>query len=321
MELYLKKYFWAVNALVIVICATLAAKGFNHLVEAKYLLGSATPAAPRQARTPKRPAEKPRATASKDATTVATRNIFCSTCVADGSSPALASTLEPSDPSRPPATSLPLALLATSVARGGRFAAATVANTSSSRSGSYWLNETIPDAGQIVRIEPRFVDFFNLSANRVERLDLLGAAAPVATAAAAPPSGATPARSGTGGETELTAAIDQGVKKIDDTHWEVERGLVDRLLTDPNIISRSARVVPSIQNNKANGFKLYAIRPNTIYAKIGLQNGDTIHSINGFEMSSADKALEVYTKVKLATSLSVQVTRRGKPLTLEYSIK
>jgi len=38
-------------------------------------------------------------------------------------------------------------------------------------------------------------------------------------------------------------------------------------------------------------------------------------------VASADKALEVYTKLREATSLEVNVTRRGKPVTLKYSIR
>ena len=79
--------------------------------------------------------------------------------------------------------------------------------------------------------------------------------------------------------------------------------------------------MPSIKDGKANGFKLYAIRPNSLFAKIGLQNGDTIQSINGFDMSSPDKALEVYTKVRSSSALSVSVLRRGLPTNLDYSIK
>jgi general secretion pathway protein C len=58
-----------------------------------------------------------------------------------------------------------------------------------------------------------------------------------------------------------------------------------------------------------------------VYSKLGLSNGDTIHTINGFDLTSMDKALEVYTKVKEANNLTVSVTRRGKPTTLNYSIR
>ncbi len=69
-------------------------------------------------------------------------------------------------------------------------------------------------------------------------------------------------------------------------------------------VAKGARVVPAVKNGKPDGFKLYAIRPSSVYAKLGLQNGDTLQSINGFDLTSADKALEVYTKLREATSLA-----------------
>jgi general secretion pathway protein C len=86
-------------------------------------------------------------------------------------------------------------------------------------------------------------------------------------------------------------------------------------------IVKGARVVPAMKNGKPEGFKMYAIRPTSAFAKLGLSNGDTLTSINGFELNSADRALEVYTKLREATSLELEVTRRGKPVTLKYNIR
>jgi general secretion pathway protein C len=120
---------------------------------------------------------------------------------------------------------------------------------------------------------------------------------------------------------DLQAAIDSGIKKIDDSNYEIDRALVDKVLANPMAIAKGARVVPAVKNGKADGFRLYAIRPSSVYSKLGFSNGDTLHSINGFELTSADKALEVYTKLKEANSLQIEVTRRGKPVTINYSIK
>ena len=69
------------------------------------------------------------------------------------------------------------------------------------------------------------------------------------------------------------------------------------------------------------GFKLYAIRPTSLYAKLGLQNGDTLERVNGFDLATPEKALDVYTKVRDATKLVLDITRRGKPVTLTITIK
>lgn len=316
MQHLLKKNFWVVHVLVLAACALFAAKGTNHVIEAKYLLGDAKKKAAR-AKAPRAGGDtKPKA--EKDDAVVISRNMFCSVCEPPKPlDPVATSPTDPSDPNNPPITSLPLTLLETSVSSDDVFSSATVSNSTTFRAGSYWLHEEIPDAGEIVYISPRYVDFHNKSANRIERLDLLGVAAK-----AAPPAEVKPAAPATGdAEAMLLAEVDKGVKKVDDTHYEIDRSLVDKILNDPNVIARSARIVPSIKDGKANGFKMYAIRPNSVYAKIGMQNGDTIHAINGYEITSPDKALEVYQKVKSASSLSVEVTRRGQPLNLSYSIK
>ena len=126
---------------------------------------------------------------------------------------------------------------------------------------------------------------------------------------------------GTTSSDELQKLIDRGVKVIDPTHYEVMRALLDAVLADPTTITKSVRVVPSMTNGKATGFKLYAIRPSSLFAKLGFTNGDTLEKINGLSLDSADKALEVYTKVRDAAKLEVEIVRRGKPVTLTFAIE
>jgi S1-C subfamily serine protease len=110
------------------------------------------------------------------------------------------------------------------------------------------------------------------------------------------------------------------IEKVDDTHYKVPTKLVDALLANPMAMAKGARVVPAMKNGHPDGFKLYAIRPSSAYAKLGFNNGDTIHAINGFELTSADKALEVYTQLRDAKSLTFDISRRGQPLELNIEI-
>jgi type II secretory pathway component PulC len=115
-------------------------------------------------------------------------------------------------------------------------------------------------------------------------------------------------------------AVLDAIEKIDETHYKISNTIVDALLANPMGFSRGVRVVPSIRNGQPDGFKLYAIRPSSLFAKIGFMNGDTIHSINGFDLATPDKALEAYTKLKDASSVQFDITRRGKPVTIDIQI-
>lgn len=314
MQDLIKKYFWLVGIIVVMGSAGFAAKGVSHILEGALLTDSAEvpevePVAPQR-----RPARESR---SKSGAALAARNMFCSDCVP--AAPADQSET-PVDPNAVPITSLPLELLATNVSREQKQSFATIRNTSTASQGAYWAEQEIPGAGKVERIAGGYVDFRNTSTNRLERISLLNVGQP-----SAPPPPVDTAVAVAGRPTEpageLESMIDQGIKKVSEDSYEVQRGLVNSLLANPMAMARGARVVPSVKDGAPNGFKLYAIRPSSVYGKIGLRNGDTVTAVNGFDLSSPDKALEVYTKVREASNLTVSVLRRGKPMTLNYTIR
>ena len=112
-----------------------------------------------------------------------------------------------------------------------------------------------------------------------------------------------------------------GIRKLNEKAYEIPKAEIDGVLSNLSKIARQARIVPSFQNGKSNGFKLFSIRPNSLYSKIGIKNGDIVQKINGFEMTSPDKALEIYQKLKDANSITVDLLRRGKPQTMSYTIR
>jgi general secretion pathway protein C len=315
MQDLVKRYFWVVSVIAVIACAYFAASATGSVVEAK-LLGDPAEA-PKIPPPPVAEVAKPTTPVrSKAGAPVADRNMFCSDC-----KPPEVAAVSPTTPVAPGTvvpTALHLVLIATSVGTDPRYSFATILNTDTDKQGGYFVADVIPDAGPIKEIHFKYVDFQNTALNRTERVGLFGETPPpppppVAVAVADKPPGDP--------DDEMAAAVAAGIKKIDESNYEIDRNLVDKVLANPMAVAKGARVVPSVKDGKANGFKLYAIRPSSVYAQIGLANGDTIHAINGFDLTSPDKALEVYTKVKEATALQVQVTRRGKEMTINYAIK
>jgi general secretion pathway protein C len=317
MDVYIKKYFWLIVPLTIIICAALGATAVGHVVEAVALTDSDKPAKHVVVRPPPpvvTGTDKPDDAAKTRP--LAMRNMFCSECPTE--EPVAATDGPVTDDGSPPITQLPLHLVATSVSTVESSSFATVLNTATNVEGAYWVGHEIPGAGPVVRVYGKFADFENKSAKRVERMSLLAGEVP--RPAAEPVAVAPPVDDGAPKD-DLLAAVDAGVKKVDETNFEISRALVDKVLANPTAVMKGARVVPSVKNGQPNGFKLYAIRPSSVYAKIGLMNGDTLHAVNGLEITSLEKGLEVFTKVRESSSLSVSITRRGKPVNLGYTIK
>ncbi|HEY2743824.1 MAG TPA: type II secretion system protein GspC [Polyangia bacterium] len=117
------------------------------------------------------------------------------------------------------------------------------------------------------------------------------------------------------------AELDRGIVCKTPGHCVIDRKLFDRVLGDTTMLATSARIVPSMRDGKADGFRLFALRSGSFWTRLGFENGDTIETINGMDMTSPEKALELYSKLRTATELAVRIVRRGQPLTLTYEIR
>lgn len=99
------------------------------------------------------------------------------------------------------------------------------------------------------------------------------------------------------------------------------RGLVDGFDDYVDHARPPCRIVPAFEGGKTIGFKLFSIAPGSLYARMGLQNGDIVTRINGHELTSPEKGLEIYAKLKDAKRVTVELKRRGAPATLTYSLE
>ena len=143
----------------------------------------------------------------------------------------------------------------------------------------------------------------------------LGAAPPKPPARTAP---AAPAKRRRGG---LPPDIASRIRKVSNNAYEVDRSAVDKILEDQAVLMRSSRIVPEKRGNEVVGVRLRKVAAGSLLAVLGLENGDTIRSINGFELSSPEKALELYARLRTTDHLAVALERGGKPTTIDIAIR
>lgn len=115
--------------------------------------------------------------------------------------------------------------------------------------------------------------------------------------------------------------LNQGITQLSDTQYAVTRSLLDKVLGDQAELMRAARVIPYEENGRVIGVKVYGIRRSSMLGRLGIQNGDVLRTINGFDLSSPDSALQAYTKLREMDQFSIAMIRRGSPRTMEYSVK
>jgi hypothetical protein len=315
----LQRYYSIIPLLTVGVCAGLAGRATSHLVE-RALLSETVRPPPRAAATPPPPAKPPH---GKDPAAILARNLFCSTCppmVGKDGRPGV-----DDDAGKEIKSSLPYRLVATvtSGAPAANFAfVRTTAGleTHNARGQTrrvFPLSMVVP--GQPFADERALVD--HIDARRVylkmddhlEYLEIPGMSK--RERGREPPAGADRSR----GPNDLRRAV----RRISDTRFEIDRSVFDSPLADATAVARAARVVPSRapRDGRPNGLKLYAVRPDGLYAAVGLQNGDTLAAVNGQPLDDPAQAAALGTRLRSVTSLQLSVIRRGQQLTIDYSIR
>ncbi|MFZ5471053.1 MAG: type II secretion system protein GspC [Myxococcota bacterium] len=118
-----------------------------------------------------------------------------------------------------------------------------------------------------------------------------------------------------------SVALGSSIRALNENEYEVPRGEIDKTLSNLNDVAMQARIVPAFKDGQAQGFKLFSIRPDSIYTKIGVQNGDVIRRINGYDLNSPEKALEIYSKLKEASRIDIEIERNGSVVRKTYNVR
>ena len=333
----LKRYFPAIVCFLIATAAYFQASGLGQLVASVVAVSPSAMAAP-----PAPPPPAPALASSADHTTSAaailSRNPFDSaTGPLDGKPlelPSLASSAAPAEIDRDPYSDPPcdvakVLMIVASDDPSWSFASIqagdgkTVLRRQGDEVGSYTV-QYIGDQRPRERARSDRRDLWDRvwlvnGSNRCQMQ--VGGKAPAPTAAPSQPATAGSASKDPGGKNKIPAELAAKIHKVSPTEFAVERSVVDAILENQADLMRTTRIVPEKENGKVVGVRMFGIRPDSVLGTLGLENGDRLSSINGFEMSDPQKALEAYAKLRTADRLTISINRGGKPMNIDFNIK
>ncbi len=132
---------------------------------------------------------------------------------------------------------------------------------------------------------------------------------------------ATPAPTLTRPTPAASPGPESGIRAVSEHSYEVPETELQQALARLDVLSTQARVVPAIEDGKPAGFKLAAIRPGSLYTKIGLQNGDVLKRINGLSLDSPERMLEAFTKLREAKHIELDIGRSGGSVRKVYDVR
>ena len=113
-------------------------------------------------------------------------------------------------------------------------------------------------------------------------------------------------------------------KKADATEFTFKRDEIEKHLDNLPKILQDAKAVPYIipgSGGQVGGFKLIAIRPGSVFEKLGLKKGDLLKNVNGESLDSPQKAMDLYQALKNSSEIRLEVGRGGTTTTLKYNVQ
>jgi general secretion pathway protein C len=96
---------------------------------------------------------------------------------------------------------------------------------------------------------------------------------------------------------------------------------IESALENLDQLMSQARIKPHLENGQAAGISITGIKPNTIFRKMRLRNGDIITSVNGTPIESVDDAIKIFGDLSSASEVQLEIKRRGKQKVLNYQIE
>jgi len=208
----------------------------------------------------------------------------------------------------PPPLNLPLTLIGTGEREGGA-SLAIIEDRSTHEQGVYHIHDVVKDGAVLTKVERNLVvlrlgtqeQVISLYSDGTDEVASLSPGSPL-------PSESQPAQN-------------TGIRQVQPNRWLLDKQEVTAALENLPQLLTKARVVPNFTDGKPDGFKIFSIVPDSLYAKIGLQNGDVLQQINGVEIKNPENFMRVFQQLKDEPNIAIDLVRNNQRESFAYEIR
>ena len=101
----------------------------------------------------------------------------------------------------------------------------------------------------------------------------------------------------------------------------LRRDQIESAIQDVSQLMSEVNIRPHFHQGQPDGMMLSRIKPNSLFMRMGLRNGDVITGVNEEAIQSVDDALSFYESLKQADTVALQLKRGGRERRIEYTIR
>jgi general secretion pathway protein C len=101
----------------------------------------------------------------------------------------------------------------------------------------------------------------------------------------------------------------------------VQEEQIEKAMESLSELMTQATFRPHLEDGQPAGISITGIKPNAVFRKLRLRNGDVITGVNDQSIASVEDAMKVFGTLSTEAPIQVKIKRRGREETLEYKIE
>jgi len=132
-----------------------------------------------------------------------------------------------------------------------------------------------------------------------------------------------PAPAETAAATEAPPApeADGRIRRTGENAYLVDRREIAGALGNPSGLLTQLRAVAEVRDGRPAGFRLFRIREESLFARLGLRDGDVVERVNGTEVQDPAALLRFLERLGHEPRVALDIVRAEAPRTLVYDLR
>lgn len=127
------------------------------------------------------------------------------------------------------------------------------------------------------------------------------------------------------GRTRRSGIQDRSTPKLPVSSYSrkvtLNRESMESALQNIGQLMDQATIRPHIEDGRSAGISITGIKPNAIFRKMRLRNGDVITGVNGRPIESVEDAVNIFDDLTSSSEIKIDIKRRGRQQTIDYRIE
>jgi len=121
--------------------------------------------------------------------------------------------------------------------------------------------------------------------------------------------------------TAAATADAPAIRRTADDAFLVDRRQLGTTLDGLSGLMTELRAVPEMRDGRSAGFRIFQLREQGLFSRLGLENGDVVERVNGESVAEPAALLGFLERLKTEPRVAIDIVRAGSSRTLVYDLR